>query len=84
MTTTPPKPIAFRTRLGACFHYAAASTCLTLFNRAVFTVYAFNFPNIVTLLQLLVSIVYLLGCRAAGWVHLGKLTWTQARKVEGT
>jgi hypothetical protein len=73
--------VSFATRLGACVQYAAVSTCLTLFNRAVFTVYAFNYPNIVTLLQLLISIVYMVFFNAIGWLKLGKLSWAQARKV---
>ena len=35
----------------ACVAYGACSICITLFNKAVFAVYKFQFPNIVTLLQ---------------------------------
>ena len=33
---------------------------MTLFNKAVFSVYQFNFPNFVTTLQIIISIIYML------------------------
>ena len=41
----------------ACVAYGACSICITLFNKAVFAVYKFQFPNIVTLLQVSVSLL---------------------------
>ena len=47
-------------RLTACLSYGLVSVSMTLFNKAVFSVYQFNFPNFVTTLQIVISIVYML------------------------
>lgn len=52
-------PPSLLTRLLACLQYGFVSVAITLFNRAVFSVYAFNFPSLVTLLQVLVSLVFM-------------------------
>jgi tetrahydromethanopterin S-methyltransferase subunit C len=47
-------------RLTACLSYGTVSVSMTLFNKAVFSVYQFNFPNFVTTLQIIISILYML------------------------
>lgn len=47
-------------RLTACLSYGTVSVSMTLFNKAVFSVYQFNFPNFVTTLQIIISIIYML------------------------
>jgi hypothetical protein len=37
--------------LAPCLAYGAISICITLFNKAVFSVYKFQFPAFVTALQ---------------------------------
>lgn len=61
--------------------YGFVSVAITLFNRAVFSVYQFNFPSTVTLLQILVSLAFMYALRAAGAMQFGALTWRGARKV---
>lgn len=62
-------------------HAGLVSTSITLFNRAVFSVYHFNYPSFVTLVQILVSLVYMYGLNWAGWMELGSLSVATARKV---
>ena len=69
------------TRLTACLQYGLVSICITLFNRAVFSVYQFNFPSTVTLLQVVVSLVYMYALRAVGRMRFGSLHLATARKV---
>ena len=69
------------TRLVACVQYGLVSTSITLFNRAVFSVYHFNFPNFVTSVQILVSIAFIYGLRAAGVIKTAPLTRAGARRV---
>lgn len=59
----------------------ARSVALTLFNRAVFSVYRFNYPSLVTLLQILISLVYMYALRATGHMQFGALSLRSARKV---
>lgn len=47
-------------KLSACLSYGTVSVSMTLFNKAVFSVYQFNFPNFVTTLQIIISIIYML------------------------
>ncbi|CAK0763224.1 hypothetical protein CVIRNUC_003036 [Coccomyxa viridis] len=47
-------------QLTACLSYGTVSVSMTLFNKAVFSIYQFNFPSFVTTLQIIVSIVYML------------------------
>lgn len=69
------------TQLTACAQYGLVSTSITLFNRAVFSVYEFYFPNFVTLVQILVSIAFIYGLRAAGVIKTAPLTLAGARRV---
>ena len=57
------------------------STSITLFNRAVFAVYKFNFPSFVTLIQILVSLVYMYGLNFAGYMELGPIEVATAKRV---
>lgn len=59
LAAAPPSPPSLLTRLTACLQYGFVSVAITLFNRAVFSVYAFNFPSLVTLLQVLVSLIFM-------------------------
>ena len=68
-------------RLFACLSYGTVSVCITLFNKAVFSVYKFQFPSFVTTLQILVSIFYLLLLRRAKVMEFGMLTWQQSKQV---
>ena len=43
--------------------------------------YHFNYPSTVTLLQILVSLVFMYALRAAGAMDFGALTLAGARKV---
>jgi len=58
-------------RLLACLAYAFMSISITLFNKAVFSVYKFPFPAFVTTLQISVSIVYMLALHYARFMDLG-------------
>lgn len=81
VVTTPREP-SLLTRLVACLQYGAVSVSITLFNRAVFSVYSFNFPGFVTLVQIFVSIAFIYALKAAGYMETGRLTMEGARKVE--
>jgi hypothetical protein len=74
-------PPSLLTRLLACLQYGFVSIAITLFNRAVFSVYHFNYPSTVTLLQILVSLVFMYALRAAGVMQFSSLTLQGARKV---
>lgn len=54
---------------------------MTLFNKAVFAHFHFNYPNLVTSMQLAVSIFYMLGLRGAGLVHIDRLPLQELYKV---
>ncbi|KAL4449009.1 hypothetical protein ABPG77_007726 [Micractinium sp. CCAP 211/92] len=81
LTAAPPPPPSLLTRLMACLQYGFVSVAITLFNRAVFSVYAFNFPSLVTLLQVLVSLVFMYALRAAGHMQFGAISLHSARKA---
>ncbi len=66
-----------------CLQYGSISVAITLFNRAVFSVYHFNYPSTVTLLQILVSLLYMAVLRATGHMRFGHLSMAGARKVGG-
>ena len=69
-------------RLVACLAYAFMSISITLFNKAVFSVYNFPYPAFVTTLQITVSIVYMLALHYARFMDLGT-SWSlsTARQV---
>ncbi|KAK2078341.1 hypothetical protein QBZ16_003181 [Prototheca wickerhamii] len=68
-------------RVVACFQYGLVSVSITLFNRAVFSVYKFNYPAFFTMLQLIVSIIYILLLNRAKYLNVERLTLAGARKV---
>lgn len=68
-------------RLRVCVQYGAVSVSLTLFNRAVFSVYRFNYPACFTTLQIVLSIIYLYGFHFSGRLHLGRFTLQGAIKA---
>lgn len=74
-------PATLVTRLVACLQYGFVSVAITLFNRAVFSVYHFNYPSVVTLIQILVSLAFMYALRAAGQMEFGALEAAQARKA---
>jgi len=69
-------------RLAACLAYAFMSISITLFNKAVFSIYKFPFPAFVTTLQIVVSIFYMLVLHYARFMDLGT-SWSfkTARQV---
>jgi hypothetical protein len=68
-------------RLTACCCYGAISIMITLFNKAVFSVYRFPYPNVVTTYQIIVSIAYLLLLRRLRWMDIGTFSLKSARQV---
>lgn len=68
-------------RLIACLQYGAISTSITLFNRAVFSVYHFNYPSFVTLVQIVVSIVYMYALRSFNFLEFENVSWAKAKRI---
>lgn len=54
-----PHAVSLRKSIGLCALYGFTSVSITFFNKAVFSVYSFNFPCFVTLIQILVCISFL-------------------------
>lgn len=77
----PAQPVSLAYSIGLCLLYGCTSISITFFNKAVFSVYAFNFPCLVTLLQILVCLTYLLTASAASRITLPPLTLSLARTV---
>lgn len=69
------------TRLLACLSYGFTSVSITLFNKAVFAIYHFHYPNLVTTLQILVSITYMWVLRNGGVLSFTDVTAQSARQV---
>ena len=65
----------------ACLSYGLVSTSITLFNKAVFAHFHFNYPNLVTSMQLAISLLYMLAMRGAGLVHIDRLPLHRLHKV---
>jgi hypothetical protein len=65
-------------KLTACLSYATVSVSMTLFNKAVFSVYQFNFPNFVTTLQIIISIVYMLVLENLKWLEIEPISMRTA------
>lgn len=53
------KPVSKFESIATCVAYGAVSVSITLFNKAVFSVYKFHFPNAVLLLQIAISLLFL-------------------------
>jgi solute carrier family 35 len=47
-------------KIGSCIAYGSVSVSITLFNKAIFSVYKFEFPAFLTLLQVSTTIVFML------------------------
>lgn len=77
------KAVSVQQRAVACLQYGIVSVSITLFNRAVFSVYHFNFPAFVTLVQLVVSIAYIYALKFTNKLRVSDLTWAGARQVRG-
>ena len=58
------------------------SVSITLFNKAVFSVYNFPYPAFVTTLQILVSLIFMLVLHQFRFMDLGtSFSFTTARQV---
>ena len=68
-------------RGAACFAYGLVSTSITLFNKAVFAKFQFNYPNLVTSMQLAISILYMLAIRGFGLANIDQLPSQKLHKV---
>ncbi|KAK9817301.1 hypothetical protein WJX72_012400 [[Myrmecia] bisecta] len=77
----PTPEHTFATRLLACVSYGAVSVSITLFNKAVFSVYKFHFPAAFTTMQIAVSILYMYILRHFKLMEFGRITRASARAV---
>lgn len=69
------------TRALACASYGFTSVSITLFNKAVFAIYHFHYPNLVTTLQILVSITYMWLLRTGGVLKFADVTPQSAQQA---
>lgn len=74
-------PASNSKKLLACLSYGSVSVSITLFNKAVFSVYGFHYPNFVTTLQIVVSILYMHMLRSIGAFDFSPLTARGAKQV---
>ena len=74
-----PPPLS--RKVAACFSYGAVSVSITLFNKAVFTLYHFPYPCTVTALQILVSLVYMVILQRFKAFDYGRLSFSRAKQV---
>jgi len=77
-----PVDVTVLRRLTACCCYGAISIMITLFNKAVFSVYRFPYPNVVTTYQIIISIAYMLLLRRLRWMDIGSFSLKSARQVQ--
>lgn len=68
-------------KLTACLSYGTVSVSMTLFNKAVFSVYRFNYPNFVTTLQLILSIIFMLFLENFRWLEIEPISMKTALTV---
>ncbi len=68
-------------KLTACLSYGTVSVSMTLFNKAVFSVYQFNYPNFVTTLQLILSIIFMLFLENFRWLEIEPISMKTALTV---
>ena len=61
--------------------YGAVSVSITLFNKAVFSYYHFPYPNLVTTLQISVSLVYMGILARFRVMRFDKLSWEMAKQA---
>jgi hypothetical protein len=72
---------AFAGQLWACASYGLVSVSLTITQKTVFHHFSFPYPNSVTLLQILTSIVIMHGLRGAGIIKFDALSRQNVRTV---
>eukprot|EP00455_Lapot_gusevi_P039558 TRINITY_DN4436_c0_g1_i2.p1 TRINITY_DN4436_c0_g1~~TRINITY_DN4436_c0_g1_i2.p1 ORF type:complete len:398 (-),score=109.70 TRINITY_DN4436_c0_g1_i2:112-1212(-) len=63
------------------FLYGFISTSITFFNKAVLTLYQFHHPNIMTLAQIILSLMFLSGLKRYGVIKFADFDWERAKKV---
>lgn len=80
-TTTEPNSPSTTQKMLACLSYGTVSVSITLFNKAVFSLYGFHYPNFVTTLQILVSILYMHLLRGVGAFQFAPLTYRGVRQM---
>lgn len=69
------------TGLMAAAAYGVCSMTIVLFNKAVMSVYGFSYPQVLTLLQSIVTLVCMLALRQVGILKFPNLTWDIAKRV---
>lgn len=74
-------PVSMARSVGLCALYGCTSVSITFFNKAVFSVYAFNFPCSVTLLQIMVCLLFLRIADGAKLITLPSITKETAKVV---
>lgn len=79
-TSSEIPPSVWRS-LAFCFLYGTTSVSITFFNKAIFSVYEFRFPCIVTLAQIMVCITMLTLAQITGFVSLPRITKETSRQV---
>ena len=62
-------------------HAAFISTSITFFNKAVLASYGFKWPNLMTLVQMVFSLLFLVALRAAGAISFPKPNWAMSKRV---
>ncbi|KAK9826068.1 hypothetical protein WJX74_009891 [Apatococcus lobatus] len=80
-TSLIPDPPPLSRKVAACLSYGAVSVSITLFNKAVFTVYKFPYPCTVTALQISVSLVYMVILQRLKLFDYGKLSFSKAKQA---
>eukprot|EP00959_Pyramimonas_sp_CCMP1952_P407652 8543586-Pyramimonas_sp.AAC.1 len=82
-TSTPSKARQHSVfaQMWACASYGLVSVSLTITQKTVFHSYSFHYPNSVTLLQILTSLVLLHVLRACGKIDFVGFEWAKAKKV---
>lgn len=72
---------SMRKSLAICAFYGCTSVSITFFNKAVFSVYQFQFPCLLTLLQILFCIAALSTANLVKWISLPALRFSVMREV---
>lgn len=74
-------PSSISRSMAICALYGVTSVSITFFNKAIFSLYAFRYPCIVTLVQILVCLTLLTIARLAGFLTLPPITRQTSRHV---
>ena len=83
-TSLIPDPPPLSRKIAACLSYGAVSVSITLFNKAVFTVYNFPYPCTVTAVQISVSLVYMVILQRLKLFDYGKLSFSKAKQARAS